>query len=198
MSRLTRRDMLASGACAAGVMKLATPPAQAEPKPCLAPNANWTMVPKYMWGAPERSSFLEPGPQAQRLNLSGRILTTACKPIEGARVEFWHTAPDGKYDYLGFRFRGFQTTGRDGRYRLETIMPGRYSPVRHIHYLIGAETKDAPGATLLAHVVEFPTDEEAAKYTDEKNYGHSRRVLLSAIDREGDVLIAHYDIVLAV
>lgn len=66
-----------------------------------------------------------------------RVLTTRCEPIANARLEFWHTNPKGQYDYAGFHFRGHQVADKDGRYRLDTIMPGYYSDRRHIHYLVG-------------------------------------------------------------
>lgn len=197
MKGLTRRDMLQAGASVVGVANLKD--SHSTPEYCIGPTVNFRMVPDYMWGAPKRTSFLEAGLNGERLTLSGRILTTRCEPVAAARIEFYQTDPSGKYDYtMNFRLRGFQVTSNDGRYHLDTIMPGRYSEIRHIHYVIGAALKGAPGAVLLAHVVEFPTDEEAAKYPEEQNYGHSCRVLAAAMTREGDVLIAHHDIVLSI
>jgi protocatechuate 3,4-dioxygenase beta subunit len=49
-------------------------------------------------------------------------------------VDFWQTDGDGNYDNAGFRMRGHQFTDAEGRYRLETVIPGEY-PGRtpHIH-----------------------------------------------------------------
>jgi protocatechuate 3,4-dioxygenase beta subunit len=62
------------------------------------------------------------------------VLTTACPPVTGARVDFWQARADGEYDNQGYRLRGHQLSGGGGRYRLETVVPARYgSRTPHIH-----------------------------------------------------------------
>jgi protocatechuate 3,4-dioxygenase beta subunit len=79
------------------------------------------------------------------LTLEGRVLTPACTPVSGVLLDFWQCDADGRYDNRGFRLRGHQYTGADGRYRLETIVPGTY-PGRtpHLHVRV-----QAPGGRLL-------------------------------------------------
>jgi protocatechuate 3,4-dioxygenase beta subunit len=56
------------------------------------------------------------------------VLTPDCRPLAGARVDFWQADGNGVYDNDGYRLRGYQVTDGRGRYRLETVVPGRYEP----------------------------------------------------------------------
>ena len=80
----------------------------------------------------------------QILYLSGRILDTQGRPVEGARVEIWQANAHGRYAHpwdnsrrpLDPNFQGFgvQTTDAQGRYRFKTVKPGAYdSRPPHIH-----------------------------------------------------------------
>src|SRR2546430_16586928 len=69
-----------------------------------------------------------------RLALSGRVLSPDCRPIAGARLDFWQADASGSYDNAGYRLRGNQTTRSDGRYALDTVVPGEYpGRTEHIH-----------------------------------------------------------------
>ena len=59
-----------------------------------------------------------------RIVLTGRVLSPGCKPLAGALLDFWHADDSGEYDNQGYRCRGHQFTDTDGRYRLETVVPG--------------------------------------------------------------------------
>ena len=67
--------------------------------------------------------------------LSGTVRSSVdCRPVPGARVEFWQAGPDGVYDDA---HRATIIADRQGRYRLETDFPpayGRRPP--HIHILV--------------------------------------------------------------
>jgi protocatechuate 3,4-dioxygenase beta subunit len=198
MHKLTRRGVFFRGASIIGVANLAgVPVALADPSApasCATPTACWNNVPEYKWGAPERTSLLEPGTEGERLTVTGRVLTTRCEPVPDARLEFWHTDSRGDYDFAGFKLRGLQRTDKDGRYHLETVMPGRYSPIRHIHYLVGAKTHGPSGGILLANAIELPTDEENKRIPEVD--ARSNRVLISSMARENGMLRASFDIVL--
>ena len=57
-----------------------------------------------------------------------------CRPIPGARVEFWQAGPDGSY---GDAWRGTILSDSSGRYRLETSVPPPYARrPSHIHILV--------------------------------------------------------------
>ncbi len=83
-----------------------------------------------------------PAPGAPML-LEGRIVDEeGATPLGGFVLDFYHTDADGYYarprnDPREARHRGSVTTGADGRYRIETIVPGRYADrldaVVHVH-----------------------------------------------------------------
>jgi len=87
------------------------------------------------------------------LSLSGRVLGTNAKPIEGARVEIWQCDSNGHYLHtsdsnsvpLDKAFQGFghTITGSDGVYTFLTIKPVSY-PGRtpHIHVKAFANGRD--------------------------------------------------------
>ena len=84
--------------------------------------------------SPERTSFREPGVGGTPFELRGRVLTTDGRPVPNAVLDFWHTDDSGSYDHEGYRFRGHQRTGADGRYVLTTIVPGAYGGMpKHYH-----------------------------------------------------------------
>jgi len=93
--------------------------------------------PYFKENAPERTSLIEPGIEGERLTVTGRVLNRSGKPVAQARLDFWQTDNNGFYDNVGFKLRGHQFTDAEGRYRLETIVPGLYVPrTRHIHVKI--------------------------------------------------------------
>ncbi len=62
------------------------------------------------------------------------MVDTNCRPIPGALLDFWHADDSGAYDNVGYRFRGHQFADENGRYQLETILPGLYpGRTRHFH-----------------------------------------------------------------
>src|SRR5438034_9958655 len=98
------------------------------------PTPAQTEGPYFKPGSPMRTSLVEPGMAGTRLALSGRVLSRDCRPIAGARLDFWQADSSGTYDNAGYRLRENQSTGPDGRYLLETIVPGQYpAPTEHLH-----------------------------------------------------------------
>jgi protocatechuate 3,4-dioxygenase beta subunit len=84
--------------------------------------------PEYKAGAPfKQGQDFAKGLQGQRLELSGRVLSMGCKPVEGAVLDLWQTNSTGDYDYKGFNLRGKIVTDKDGKYVLDTIYPVRLS-----------------------------------------------------------------------
>lgn len=87
-----------------------------------------------------------------RLLLTGTVVTTACKPVARALVDFWQADSAGAYDNSGFDFRGHQFTDAQGRYRLETVVPGLYpGRTRHIHVKV-----QPAGGRILTTQLYFP------------------------------------------
>jgi protocatechuate 3,4-dioxygenase beta subunit len=89
-----------------------------------------------------------------RLVVTGLVVTTGCAPVAGAVVDFWQADDHGQYDNAGYRLRGHQVTDGEGRYRIETIVPGAYSGrTRHLHVNV-----QGPGRPLLTTQLYFPGD----------------------------------------
>jgi len=118
------------------------------------PTASQTEGPFYKRSTPQRSSLIEPGVTGDRLVITGFVLTTDCKPVPGAVLDFWQADAKGQYDNDGFRLRGHVLADAQGRYRVETIIPGRY-PGRtpHIHVKV-----QPPGGRVLTTQLYFPDE----------------------------------------
>lgn len=105
----------------------------------------------------------------------GRILDTAGKPVDGARIDVWQANDEGFYDVQqkglqpAFNLRGVFRTGKDGRYWFRGVRP-KYYPIpddgpvgqllkelgrhpyrpAHLHYII-----EATGfQTLITHIFD--------------------------------------------
>ena len=104
--------------------------------------------------SPERTSLIEPGMTGMKLVLTGYVLSSGCRPVARALLDFWHADERGVYDTAGFRLRGHQFTDERGHYVLETIMPGVYAGrTRHIHVKL-----QPPQGPLLTTQLYFPDE----------------------------------------
>ena len=99
-----------------------TPSCADEPQP----TARQTEGPYFKPDSPLRSSLLEPGIGGAKIVVTGVVLSTSCQPVPRALIDVWHADDRGTYDNAGYRLRGHQFTDDQGRYRLETIVPGIY------------------------------------------------------------------------
>jgi len=90
--------------------------------------------PFYVAGAPELPMDADIAANTQggiKTLVSGRVLDADGKPIEGAILHVWQTAPNGLYDVQDaqapdFNLRGRFRTGSDGVYRFSTVKPVSY------------------------------------------------------------------------
>ena len=88
--------------------------------------------PYFASGSPVRpvriAALNEPG---VRLLIEGRMFGPDCRtPLAGYALDVWQADHQGRYlaaSPTGYRLRGKILTDSLGRYRLETILPGRYS-----------------------------------------------------------------------
>ena len=111
-----------------------------------------TEGPYFKANSPERTSLLEPGMTGTKLMLTGYVLTTDCQPVANALVDFWQADAEGQYDNSGYTLRGHQFTDANGRYQLETVVPGLYpGRTEHIHVKV-----QAPWRSCADHPVVFP------------------------------------------
>ncbi len=117
------------------------------------PMVAMTEGPYYRADPPQRSVLYSPGIAGSRLILSGLVLTRSCVPIANARVDFWQADGNGVYDNTGYTLRGFQLTDGQGRYQLDTVVPGLYpGRTEHIHVKV-----TPPGGATTTSQLYFPT-----------------------------------------
>ncbi len=108
------------------------------------PTVAQTEGPYFTPDSPARRSLREAGVDGEPLVIAGRVLTTGCRPVRRALLDFWQADADGEYDNSGFRLRGHQFTDARGRFRLETVVPGLYpGRTRHLHVKVQAPRRDA-------------------------------------------------------
>ena len=160
--QLTRRRLLELGlvlpplAVIAGRTDLFSSPALAATPAVLDadddPTPELTEGPYFTPNSPKRKSILPAGAVGTRLTLTGRVLTTAGKPIPNALIDFWQADARGAYDNSGYRFRGHQFTNAKGQYSLLTVVPGLYpGRTKHIHVKV-----QAPHEPVLTTQLFFP------------------------------------------
>ena len=152
------------------------------------PTVAQTEGPYFTPDSPERASLLEPGTEGERLVVAGRVLTTGCRPVRRALLDFWQADASGEYDNEGFTLRGHQFTDARGRFSLETVVPGLYpGRTRHLHVKV-----QAPGAAVLTTQLYFP--DEAQNDGDPLFAAQ----LAMAVRRAGDRRLGAFDFVLDV
>jgi protocatechuate 3,4-dioxygenase beta subunit len=151
------------------------------------PTPQQTAGPFFQPHSPQRASLLEPGINGTKIVLTGRVLSTRCRAMSGALLDFWHANDAGEYDVEGFRLRGHQFADSEGHYRLETIVPGLYpGRTRHFHV-----TVQPPNGPILTTQLYFPGERRNAG-----DFLFDRRLLMTIADH-GAQKAARFDFVLA-
>jgi protocatechuate 3,4-dioxygenase beta subunit len=116
------------------------------------PTPPLTEGPYFTPNSPRRRSIVPAGARGTALTLTGRVLTTAGRPVPRALIDFWQCDARGVYDNRGYRFRGHQLTDARGRYTLLTVVPGLYpGRTKHIHVKV-----QAPRRPVLTTQLFFP------------------------------------------
>lgn len=152
--------------------------------------ASQTEGPYYTPRTPERTTLIEPGMIGTSLVILGRVLTTDCRPIPGAVLDFWQADAEGEYDNDGYRLRGHQFADRHGQFRLETIRPAAYGGIMflrtpHIHVKV-----QGPRTPLLTTQLYFPGER-----LNEQDGIFDNRLMMD-VQKSGDRLEARFDFVL--
>ena len=151
------------------------------------PTIAQTEGPYFTSNSPERTSIVQ-GAQGTTLTITGRVLSTACQPVARAKLDFWQADAAGAYDNSGYRLRGHQYTDDNGRFVLETIVPGLYpGRTRHIHV-----KAQAPNRSVLTTQLYFPGEPRNAS-----DGIYSSRLEMAVQDVSGG-RAATFDFVLAV
>ena len=116
------------------------------------PTIAQTEGPYFKASSPQRTTLIEGSVTGTRLLVEGVVMNTSCRPVARALVDFWQADDRGEYDNSGFRYRGHQFTDDQGRYRLETVLPGLYpGRTRHVHVKV-----QAPNRPVLTTQLYFP------------------------------------------
>jgi len=112
---------------------------------CTAPAAalvELTEGPYYKANPPQNATLRTSGVAGTALTLTGYVVSTSCRPIAGAKLDFWQADGNGTYDNSGYTLRGWQLTDANGAYRLETVIPGLYpGRTEHIHFKVTVNGK---------------------------------------------------------
>lgn len=91
-------------------------------------------TPEAQADAPETVNLWQPGDPGQPLRINGWVRSTNGKPIVGAILTVWQA--DGTGTYHDDRYRASLRTGKDGKYRFNTVLPGQYYSAKHIHVVV--------------------------------------------------------------
>ncbi len=151
------------------------------------PTLAQTEGPYFTPNSPERASLLEAGMAGTPLTITGLVLTTECQPVAGALIDFWQADDSGQYDNVGYRLRGHQYTDAQGRYTLETVVPGLYpGRTRHLHVKV-----QAPNGPVLTTQQYFPNEPQNAQD------GIFDPALVMATEQASDGVAATFNYVLA-
>jgi protocatechuate 3,4-dioxygenase beta subunit len=171
-----------TAAGAAGTLA-ATPACDDGDDPTLAQ----TEGPYFTPNSPERASLLEAGLGGRRLVVAGTVLTTDCRPVRRALLDFWQADDAGQYDNQAYRLRGHQFSDAEGAWRLETVVPGLYTGrTRHIH--VKVQAPDGPVLTTQLYFPGEPANDRDGIFRPE--------LLLADVRDRGDTRQASFTFVL--
>jgi protocatechuate 3,4-dioxygenase beta subunit len=138
------------------------------------PTPAQTEGPYFTPKSPRRASLLEPGMAGQRLVVAGTVLTTDCRPVKAALLDFWQADDAGEYDNQGYRLRGHQFSDADGTWRLETVVPGLYTGrTRHIH--VKVQAPDSPVLTTQLYFPGEPANDRDGIFSPDLLLGDARQ-----------------------
>jgi protocatechuate 3,4-dioxygenase beta subunit len=146
-----------------------------------------TEGPYYKPGSPERNILLEESMQGEKLIVAGYVLDQNCQPVPGAWLDFWQADAAGVYDNSGYTLRGHQFADDQGRFFLETVLPGEYpGRTEHIHVKI-----QPPNGSIVTSQLYFPN---VSANTGDSIFDPGLLVTLE--EREG-LYVAYYNFVIS-
>lgn len=118
-----------------------------------------TEGPYFKRSSPEKANLFADVSNGTRLVITGAVLTTTCQPVTRALIDVWQADAGGAYDNATYRLRGHLFTDAQGRYRVETVVPGLYpGRTRHIHVKV-----QAPNGPILTTQLYFPGEAANAR-----------------------------------
>jgi protocatechuate 3,4-dioxygenase beta subunit len=151
------------------------------------PTISQTEGPFYTPETPERTSFIEDDTVGTHMVVAGFVLNTRCEPVPGAMLDFWHADDEGVYDNEGYKLCGHFFADDEGRWSLETIVPGLYpGRTRHFHVKV-----QAPNESILTTQLYFPDEPDNAR-----DGIYNEALLMEVEDLEDDSKQAFFNFVL--
>ncbi|MDX2246993.1 MAG: protocatechuate 3,4-dioxygenase [Bacteroidia bacterium] len=133
--------------------------------------------------------------------VKGKVLDTACNPVEGAIVLIWQANHHGKYHHEmdlsdrpedpHFQGWGQAITNAQGEYQFKTIVPGLYTGrTRHIHFKISRK-----GYHEMVTQMYFEGEEQNATDSLLNQLTHEEQQrLICGFDRSGEFPAATFNI----
>jgi protocatechuate 3,4-dioxygenase beta subunit len=152
---------------------------------CAEITPSQTEGPYYTPNTPERNSLLEEGMPGTRLVLVGYVLDQDCQPLANAWLDFWQADANGEYDNAGYRLRGHQFTDAQGRYYLETVVPGEY-PGRTEHIHVKVQPEDGNVLTSQLYFPDVPANQRDGIFSPS---------LIVQIEERDGYLVAYFNFV---
>ena len=137
---------------------------------------------------PTRSKLSDAAGKDTQLVLSGSVIGLRCGLIAGATVEVWHADARGVIDAT--HFRGSQLTDADGRYHVETIVPGaapNEAPRVNLRVLV-------PKRASLSTVMFLPKDIAGAANAKDKAF--DPLLAMTLVDRTASRVTASFNVIL--
>ena len=137
---------------------IAIPDDDGPPPLVCEPTADNLEGPFWKRGAPFRAQLADASTRGMLMAIGGQVFGHDCRPLAGATLDVWHADAAGDYDNTGWKLRGRLTSGDDGRWHVDSIVPGRYLNgaryrPRHVHVKL-----TAPGHRELTTQLYFPGD----------------------------------------
>jgi len=163
----------------------ATPPCDPSTKPTPSRRPSG-----FRANAPMRTTLAEPADRGQVLVLSGAVIGLRCGLIAGATVDVWQADAKGMADPSGMRLRGRQRTDAEGRYRLETIVPGAATgeaPRLHVRVTV-------PGKAVLDTILFLP--DAVAGALNKRDASFDPLLAMTLIDRTAARVTAAFNVIL--
>jgi len=144
----------------------------------LNPTFGWLNITDYRGWTPgdpdfaRTNNFVEPGVVGERLSLSGLVLTRNVAPMANVVIEFWQADAAGNYHMAEFKMRDRQKTVADGRFSLETIVPGYTGAFRRINFIANAVIPSRVQPLFLSAAIYLATEEELSRSISDAERSH--------------------------
>lgn len=150
------------------------------------PTPSQTAGPFYSPKSPQRQSLLTPDVEGTWMVVTGQVLSVNCEPLANSLVDVWQADARGEYDNTGNKLRGHQFTDAEGRYRIETIVPGVYpGRTRHLH--IKVQPPERSVLTTQLYLPNEPLNEQDFLF---------QPALLMAVEETNEETRAQFDFVI--